>query len=81
MKREESNCSSPLSRSYQVSRTKLLIRNTDFIHMNDGNIKKFYRIMACIGRGAYGEVRKCLSKDSNSIRAVKIITKKNLQEK
>ena len=30
--------------------------------------------------GAYGEVRKCLSKETNSLRAVKIINKKYLEE-
>ena len=30
--------------------------------------------------GAYGEVRKCLSKETNALRAVKIINKKYLEE-
>lgn len=48
--------------------------------MNEGNIKNFYKISSCIGRGAYGEVRKCLSKETNALRAVKIINKKFLEE-
>lgn len=47
--------------------------------MNEGNIKTFYKISSCIGRGAYGEVRKCLSKETNALRAVKIINKKYLE--
>lgn len=49
--------------------------------MNEGNIKTFYKISSCIGRGAYGEVRKCLSKETNALRAVKIINKKYLEQK
>ena len=30
--------------------------------------------------GAYGEVRKCLNKETNALRAVKIINKKYLEE-
>lgn len=30
--------------------------------------------------GAYGEVRKCMSKETKAIRAVKIINKKYLEE-
>jgi serine/threonine protein kinase len=51
-----------------------------FIHENTGNIKDFYKISSCIGRGAYGEVRKCLNKETNALRAVKIINKKYLEE-
>ena len=32
-----------------------------------------------INLGAYGEVRKCLSKETNALRAVKIINKKYLE--
>jgi len=61
-------------------RTTLTISSHNFIHMNEGNIKNFYKISSCIGRGAYGEVRKCLSKETNALRAVKIINKKFLEE-
>lgn len=30
---------------------KLLISSNDFIHLNEGNIKNFYKISSCIGRG------------------------------
>ena len=45
---------------------------------NTGNIKDFYKISSCIGRGAYGEVRKCLHKETKALRAVKILNKKYL---
>lgn len=49
-----------------------------FVKENTGNIKDFYKISKCIGRGAYGEVRKCLHKETRALRAVKIINKKYL---
>ena len=45
---------------------------------NTGFIKDFYKISSCIGRGAYGEVRKCLHKETKALRAVKILNKKCL---
>lgn len=34
-----------------ASRRKLLISSNDFIHLNEGNIKNYYKISSCIGRG------------------------------
>ena len=69
---------------------KIKIHAEAFIHENTGNIKDFYKISSTIGRGkspqskswlgAYGEVRKCMSKETKAIRAVKIINKKYLEE-
>lgn len=53
---------------------------TVFVKENTGNIKDYYKISSCIGRGAFGEVRKCLNKQSKALRAVKIINKQNLAE-
>jgi len=39
-----------------------------------------FEINRCVCVGAYGEVRKCLSKETNALRAVKIINKKYLEE-
>ena len=63
---------------------------------NTGNIKDFYKISSCIGRGkstfkfssvnnlfslgAYGEVRKCLHKETKALRAVKIINKRYISD-
>ena len=43
-----------------------------------GNLDVLNFLIACLG--AYGEVRKCLSKETNALRAVKIINKKYLEE-
>ena len=61
-----------------------------FITEKLGNIKDHYKITSCIGRGttiyiltvsgAYGEVRKCQHKTMKSLRAVKIINKKCLED-
>jgi len=55
------------------------VKGSGFINENTGNIKDFYKISSCIGRGAYGEVRKCLHKETKALRAVKIINKKFLE--
>lgn len=59
---------------------RIVINSEAFIHENPGNIKDFYKISSCIGRGAYGEVRKCLNKETKALRAVKIINKKYLED-
>ena len=35
----------------QQARSGLVIHSNNFIHMNEGNIKTFYKISSCIGRG------------------------------
>lgn len=62
------------------STDNIKISGSSFIHENTGNIKEYYKISSCIGRGAYGEVRKCLHKETKALRAVKIINKKYLEE-
>lgn len=52
-----------------------------FVKENTGYIKDFYNISSSIGKGAFGEVRKCLHKESKALRAVKIINKKPLQKR
>jgi len=59
---------------------QLIINPNVFVTENSGNIKNDYKISSCIGRGAYGEVRKCLHKETKALRAVKIINKKYLAE-
>jgi len=59
---------------------KLNLKMSALITENSGNIKNDYKISSCIGRGAYGEVRKCLHKETKALRAVKIINKKFLEE-
>ena len=65
------------------------VNTSSFIAENTGNIKDSYKITSCIGKGkscvltrvgAYGEVRKCMHKETKALRAVKIINKKCLEE-
>ena len=39
--------------SVPANRRSLTITGTNFIHMNEGNIKNFYKISSCIGRGKF----------------------------
>lgn len=72
---------SPFSNNSQsFSQSQIKSTSTAFVKENTGNIKDFYKISSCIGRGAYGEVRKCLHKETKALRAVKIINKKYLGE-
>ena len=84
--------SSPIDGESPSSRIDAFIKSSGaaFVKENTGNIKDFYKISKCIGRGklsripdsigAYGEVRKCLHKETKALRAVKIINKKYLCE-
>jgi calcium-dependent protein kinase len=63
-----------------VESNSLRVKVGDLVIENSGNIKDYYKISSCIGRGAFGEVRKCLHKDTRALRAVKIINKKYLEE-
>ena len=83
-------------------RREIIINSNNFTHINEGNIKSFYKIQSCIGRsklvikqrncyktktknftcirlGSGGEVRRCISKETNAQRAVKIINKKKMK--
>jgi len=66
--------------STMVESNSLRVKVGDLVIENSGNIKDYYKISSCIGRGAFGEVRKCLHKDTRALRAVKIINKKYLEE-
>lgn len=60
--------------------TDIKLSASVFINEKTGNIKDIYKITGCIGRGAYGEVRKCQHKETKVQRAVKIINKNCLEE-
>lgn len=50
-----------------------------FDYLNENiDIRDYYHISDVLGTGAYGEVRKCVSKSTNITRAVKIIRKENM---
>lgn len=53
----------------------------DFVSKKVGKIRDFYRIGKVLGSGAFGEVRLCLHKDTQSQRAVKVLRKNLLDEK
>jgi serine/threonine protein kinase len=59
---------------------EMKISSGTFVQEQTGTIKDKYKITSCIGRGAYGEVRKCYNRDTGSLRAVKIINKKYLED-
>ena len=52
-----------------------------FIHENKGKFNQNYKIGHVIGKGSYGQVRKCLHIKSGQIRAVKLLSKTLLQGK
>mmetsp|Transcript_29464 Transcript_29464/g.33751 ORF Transcript_29464/g.33751 Transcript_29464/m.33751 type:complete len:116 (-) Transcript_29464:1144-1491(-) len=55
------------------------ISKGDFVVERKGRFRDYYQIGMSIGQGAYGEVRKCISKVNKESRAVKIIRKDTLK--
>ena len=53
----------------------------DFVSRKVGKIRDHYRIGKVLGSGAFGEVRLCLHKDTQTQRAVKVLRKNLLDEK
>jgi calcium-dependent protein kinase len=53
----------------------------DFVIRKVGKIRDHYRIGKVLGSGAFGEVRLCLHKDTQTQRAVKVLRKNLLDEK
>lgn len=68
---------SPVSNPSKCNKSGGMILNKQnfvFNHLqNDDDIRKDYQINDILGSGAYGEVRKCVSKKTGKICAVKII--------
>jgi calcium-dependent protein kinase len=54
---------------------------SDFVSKKVGKIRDHYRIGKVLGSGAFGEVRLCLHKDTQTQRAVKVLRKNLLDEK
>ena len=54
---------------------------SDFIRETQGKFGDFYRIGKALGLGSFGEVRKCESKLTGTVRAVKILNKTSLKER
>ena len=57
---------------------QIKIGKSDFIQSNVGKFKEHYQIGKLIGSGSFGEVRKCMSRSSKLVRAVKIIKKETM---
>lgn len=53
----------------------------NFVHKKVGKIRDHYRIGKVLGSGAFGEVRLCLHKETQTQRAVKVLRKNLLDEK
>jgi calcium-dependent protein kinase len=57
----------------------LRISQGDFVLEKNGRFRDYYQVGPVIGAGSFGEVRKCINKGTKAVRAVKIISKENLQ--
>jgi len=51
-----------------------------FILSNDGKFKEKYSLGQLLGQGAFGEVRKCINRNTKAIRAVKLIKKESMNQ-
>lgn len=56
------------------------MHKSDFITVSKGKFKDHYSVGKVIGSGALGEVRKCKHKETENLRAVKIIKKEQMNE-
>ncbi|CAG9328945.1 unnamed protein product [Blepharisma stoltei] len=63
-----------------VSNPSLKIQRSIFIHITQGDIRDFYDVKDFIGNGAYGSVYQVVNKETNSIRAAKMISKRRFKE-
>ena len=45
---------------------------------NEGKFKEKYSLGQLLGQGAFGEVRKCINRNTKVIRAVKLIKKESM---
>ena len=52
----------------------------NFVIENAGKLRDCYRIGKILGAGAFGEVRICIHRDSNTQRAVKVLRKSAMDE-
>lgn len=60
---------------------EIKISAANFVSKKVGKIRDHYRIGKVLGSGAFGEVRLCLHKDTQTQRAVKVLRKNLLDEK
>lgn len=60
---------------------EIKIQSSDYVCKKVGKIRDHYRIGKVLGSGAFGEVRLCLHKDTQTQRAVKVLRKNLLDDK
>ena len=58
----------------------LPIKARDFIQMNKVDIRECYRVGNLVNDGAYGQVRWCIHKETGTLRALKVIIRKEVEE-
>lgn len=63
------------------SEEEFKFKASSFVSKKVGKIRDHYRIGKVLGSGAFGEVRLCLHKDTQTQRAVKVLRKNLLDEK
>ena len=58
----------------------LQIKVRDFLKMNQKDIRESYRIGGLYGSGAYGQIRWCIHRSTGTVRALKVIIRKEVEE-
>jgi calcium-dependent protein kinase len=69
---------SPENEPPRKSSASLRFHRGSFVHFTKGDIVSMYSIVGTLGKGSFGRVYKAKHKLTNDYRAVKIITKENL---
>ena len=54
------------------------LKMPDFKMQKAGDLRKYYDVKEQLGSGAFGEVCRCIHKESGELRAVKMVRKDNL---
>ena len=57
-----------------------VIEAKDFVRLNAGRIKDYYRIGKTISKVDFGEIRMCVHRESAATRSVKVLIKKKLED-
>jgi len=58
----------------------LKVLHSNFIQANTGNFYQFYKLGDVLGAGSYSEVRRCVHKITDTVRAVKIFRKEQIED-
>ena len=71
----------PMNKSNTINdKDDLVFSSKNFVFINDGKFRDVYKVGPELGKGAFGEVRRCHHNGSDQIRAVKIIKKEKLDK-